>query len=278
MIIMISPAYPWQAQQWSQLTLAQDCNRLPHALLLAGQFGLGIKHFAYNFAMKLLCQEPVSNAACGQCKSCVLARVGNHPDILQIMPEGKGKQIRVDNIREMIGFIQLSSAIGNYKIAIIDSADAMNKSSANALLKTLEEPPSDSIMFLVSHWPANLLVTIRSRCNRVNFTVTYDEDAVNWLMRRKNLEHDKAEELLVTAEGRPLFAEELSSGSIISNRTSTLEDLDMLIDEKIDVVKLAKKWQDYGATDVLQWMLAGFNTMVRLKLAIETAQKQQHCF
>jgi len=267
---MTNSVYPWQSKQWSQLTLAHDSNRLAHALFLVGQAGLGIEQFAYTFATKLLCREPVKNLACGQCKSCTLAKVGNHPDIIRIVPEGLGKQIRVDDIRELISSIQLSSASGLYKIAIIDPADAMNKSSANALLKILEEPPGDAIFFLISSRPANLPITIRSRCNRVNFTKTFDEDAISWLMDRTNLAHDKAEELLVMAQGQPILAEELSSSDIMTNWNSILEDLSSLIQEKIDVIKLAKKWQDYGAADVLQWILAGFSTMAHLKLTNNT--------
>ncbi len=275
---MTNSVYPWQSKQWSQLFLAHDSNRLAHALLLVGQAGLGIEQFAYTFASKLLCRKPASNLACGQCKSCTLAKAGNHPDIMRIVPEGQGKQIRVDDIRELISSIQLCSASGLYKIAIVDPADAMNKSSANALLKILEEPPGNTIFFLISSRPAYIPITIRSRCNRVNFTKTFDEDAISWLMERTNLDHDKAEELLVIAQGQPILAEELSSSDIMTNWDSILEDLSSLIQEKIDVIKLAKKWQDYGAADVLQWMLAGFNTMVRLKLAIETDQNSNIVF
>ena len=146
--------FPWQVAQWQLYEHAIANNRLAHALLLSGPAGMGKNRFANFLAASLLCNAPDEHLyPCNQCKSCTLYNAGNHPDINYIQPEDEGKQIRVELIRELIEFINLKSQYERYKIAIIDPAEAMNRSAANTLLKTLEEPPALSMLILVSHRP-----------------------------------------------------------------------------------------------------------------------------
>ena len=163
--------------------------RIPHALLFAGDEGIGKRLTALNFAKAVNCLGPEvddlfsaagaeSNDtpdsgmtdACDQCASCSKIEKGNHPDMFMIVPEGDGGQITVSAIRSLEESLSYKPFEGNWKIAIIDNAEKLNPSAANAFLQTLEEPPPQSILILVSSRPEMLLPTIRSRCRRINFS------------------------------------------------------------------------------------------------------------
>ena len=140
--------YPWQYEQMQSLWSMCKQKRLPHALLFSGPEGIGLKQFTLSFAMKILCQskDNQSKVACGKCKSCELFEARSHPELKVILPKEKGKLIRVDQVRELIDYVSFKSFSGSIKIGIINPADAMNRNTANALLKTLEEPPAQSML------------------------------------------------------------------------------------------------------------------------------------
>jgi DNA polymerase-3 subunit delta' len=261
---------PWHEEQWQQLQLAKTNDRLPHALLLEGPKGIGISHFSQCITHNLLCQShDTSILSCDSCKACHLLHAGNHPDVRFIVPEEQGKQIKVDQIRKLIEFINLMSQYGQYKIAIIKPADNMNKSTANALLKTLEEPPAQSLIILLSHRPNLLPVTIRSRCQSIRFNPTFDKASINWLQNKIN-DIEKTNELLKEAQGAPLVALALSENDILDQRNSILNDLKLLQDKQCDPVEIAAKWNKYNAADVLQSLLQIINTMTKVKLKNKT--------
>ncbi|MEW6213808.1 MAG: DNA polymerase III subunit delta' [Nitrospirota bacterium] len=154
--------------------------RIPSSYLFAGESGIGKKFTAVNLAKTLNCQNPPSPPfrkgglggfeidCCDECSSCKKIDAGVHPDFLLIAPEGG--QIRIEEIRAIDDILSFKPFEGRKKIVIIDEADTMNPYAANAFLKTLEEPPKDSLIILISSNPDRLPDTIRSRCSRVNFT------------------------------------------------------------------------------------------------------------
>lgn len=259
--------YPWQAKQWQSLQALRESNRLAHAILLTGQEGIGLGQFVYSFAASLLCQQPASNGqACGECKSCLLYQADTHPDIVKLSPEEKGKQIKIDAIRELIDYIHLSSQYGKAKLAVIEPAEAMNRSSANSLLKTLEEPPPGSIIFLLAHQPALLPVTIRSRCQKVVMPPAGDEQMLAWLAEQPGVDSAQTGKLVELAEGLPLKALELLQSETLAQRQIILEDLIQLKNGQLDPVETAEKWQGFGISEVLQCLLRFFYSMTRLKI------------
>lgn len=153
-------------------------HRLPHALLLIGQRGLGKFTLAQAFANSLLCETQRGDGlACGKCLACNWFAQGNHPDYRLLQPqalaeegeaeEGKKKasqQITIDQVRGLDDFFNVGTHRGGLRIIVINPAEAMNRSTANALLKTLEEPPPSTLFLLISNEPIRLLPTIRSRC------------------------------------------------------------------------------------------------------------------
>lgn len=172
---------------WAQLQRARQDGRLPHALLLTGPAGIGKLDFAEVVAASLLCDSPGNDGiACGTCTSCTWHTSGNHPDFRRLRPEAyedeivveddgkaaaktdrkKSEQIRIDQVRALESFIQVGSHRGR-RVILIEPAEAMNEATANALLKSLEEPPEGVHFLLVSHAAERLLPTVRSRTRAV---------------------------------------------------------------------------------------------------------------
>ena len=145
--------FPWQQKEWRQLCRAKESGRLPHALLFSGLAGIGKTQLADYFSRLLLCQQFQTeyDPKC-QCHSCRLAEGRAHPNVLWITPEKEGQAIKVDQIREVSDFIYQSARQGEYNIVVIHPANQMNVNAANALLKTLEEPPHGSLLILISQY------------------------------------------------------------------------------------------------------------------------------
>jgi DNA polymerase-3 subunit delta' len=170
-----------------QFRKAWDSRALHHAWLLAGPRGVGKAHFARAAATRVLAQAAGPNFDAPGLDTpedhpiAKLIAAGSHPDMrwLQRLENEKtgniSRNIKVDQVRELGEFMALSPAMSNWRVAVIDSVDELEPSAANALLKMLEEPPPNTIFFLVSHAPGRLLPTIRSRCRRVQFHPLSDD-------------------------------------------------------------------------------------------------------
>lgn len=216
--------YLWQQSQWQQLQGQIQGQRLPHALLLTGQQGLGKRYFAEQLAASLLCKQvDSSNAACGCCASCHLLAADTHPDMLRLEPEDPGKAIKVDDVRALCQTLTMTSQYGGYKVAIIDPAEQMNINSANSLLKTLEEPTAQTLLILVTASVDRLPVTIRSRCQSIHFERPTHEQSQQWL-NEQGVEGDIAL-LLNLAHGSPLLAKMLADQALLEQRQGLMNAL-----------------------------------------------------
>lgn len=265
--------YPWQETQKQRLLELQKQDRFPHALLLCGPEGIGLNQFAQTFAMQMLClsKDTASENACGNCQSCLLFNAGSHPDVSIIEPEEKGKQIKIAQIRELIKYVTLKSFSEKIKIAIIEPADAMNRATANALLKTLEEPPSQSMLFLLSHRPSSLPITIRSRCQRIDFAPAYNETASSWL-KQQSVESNLSPELLLRLSGGgPLKALSLVEEGQLEHRRTLVKDLKLLSQKNYDPVQIASSWQALGVENIFVGLMRIIQDLIRLKLLQERA-------
>jgi len=191
-------SFPWQADPWARLT--RRAETLPHALLLRGRQGIGKTGFANAFAQWLLCESRLPAGACGSCGSCGWFAQGTHPDFRLIEPEalaetGEGEeagprrgaerrprqQVTVEQVRQLADFVNVSAHRGGRKVVVLHPAESMNVHAANALLKTLEEPPSRILFLLVCHRPGRVLPTILSRCEQVPMPVPDPVAAEGWL-------------------------------------------------------------------------------------------------
>jgi DNA polymerase III subunit delta' len=191
----------------SLLSRAIARNTLPPALLLAGPAGIGKRRAAVAVAAAVNCLQPKPSGsleldACGECASCRRIERGVHPDVIVVEPGDSGA-IKIEQIREVIDRAGYRPFEGRRRVVIIDEADAMVPAAQNAMLKTLEEPPSASVFVLVSSMPDALLGTVRSRCPRLRFGTLTPAEVADVLMR----DHDYAE-----AEARAAAAD--ADGSI----------------------------------------------------------------
>ena len=203
---------------------------LPHALLIHGPRGVGKYEFAQDVAGLLLCPDSNKNSpcpeACGKCSPCLLYKLGNHPDFFLIQPEADAvdaaegdestesapapdkrknpsKQIRIEQVRDLLQTIQTGTHQGGRRVVLITPAESMNAATANALLKTLEEPPPDTILLLLSSEPDRLLPTLRSRCQSIALAEPDHGLALDWLKSERVAD---AEAQLALAGGAPLLA------------------------------------------------------------------------
>ncbi len=258
--------FPWQQSHWQHLNTSRQAGRLPHALLFTGVEGAGLRQFAEAFARKLLCEQEGSEYACHRCRACALTRSGSHPDLSLVEPEAAGKQLTVDLIRDMLQFVFLKSHAGRYKIAIIDQADAMNRFAANALLKTLEEPPPQSLIILIAHQPSRLPITIRSRCQTLDFTVQHSAEVIDWT--RNHIENQSIDaETVLAITGSPLSAVELANGDGFEQREQVIQDLELCFDNRQSLLTTAKRWSDIEPTQLIAMLQGLFHDMLKLKIA-----------
>jgi DNA polymerase III subunit delta' len=201
---------PWQAQNWSRVNEARRDGRLAHALLLAGPGGVGKRSFARRLAASLLCESRSEDGTpCGQCRGCAQFNAGTHPNLLWVVRElnreGREKRdISIDQMREVMDRLALSSHYGAARVVVVDPADALNASGVNALLKTVEEPPPGTHIVLLSQRPMALAPTLRSRCQRLSFALPDAATAQAWL--RAQAPQIDAAAALRDAGGAPLIA------------------------------------------------------------------------
>ncbi|MBT9540208.1 DNA polymerase III subunit delta' [Thiobacillus sp.] len=237
--------YPWLESAWLRLLATRA--RPAQALLLAGPRGVGKGALAQAWAQTLLCEAPQPDgAACGTCAACHWFEAGTHPDfhVLTLQEkttkEGETRMataIEVDQAREAVDFVRLSTYRAGNRVVLVDPADTLNIASANALLKVLEEPPLNTVFVLVSDQPRRLLPTIRSRCARFDIGLPSEALAATWLASQGVVD---AASLLALAGGAPLDAQGWG-GAELEERRGVLEGLARL--DQLDPVTLGERWK-----------------------------------
>ena len=152
----------------AQLRRSLERGRLAHAYLFSGARGTAPEEVARLLAQALNCLEK-EHDACGRCDSCQRIAAGTHPDVHWVRPESKSRRITVDQLREFEQTVNFKAASARVKVGIVVDADCLNEEASNAFLKTLEEPPAQTIIILLTAEPQRLLPTILSRCLRIAF-------------------------------------------------------------------------------------------------------------
>ena len=182
------------------ISSAVENNRVSHAYILNGERGSGKKMLANLFAMTLLC-ETGDNEQCGKCHSCKQAESGNHPDIIRVTHE-KPNSISVDDIRTQVNnTVDIKPYQGPYKVYIIPQADMMTPQAQNAILKTIEEPPSYAVFLLLTENAETLLPTINSRCVMLKLRNIKDTLIKKYLMENLEIPDYKADMCTAFAQG-----------------------------------------------------------------------------
>lgn len=237
----------WLDDAWRRLASAIEQQRLHHGLLIAAPAGLGKRALASALAAAALCtQRRTDGHACGSCRSCLLLAAGSHPDCvrigLELRDDGKLRsEIIVEQIRVLSQRLSMSSQFGGWQVVLIDPADRMNPSAANALLKTLEEPSAATVLVLVADDPSRLPATIRSRCQRIDLVAPSREEALAWLRSRK-LDAAKAHAALDASLGNPGLALEWSADETLALRRACADDLAALGDGRKSAYEIAERW------------------------------------
>jgi DNA polymerase III subunit delta' len=174
-------------------------NALAHAYLFSGQAGIGKKKTAFALAAAVNCLNARPEGGCGACPSCRKVDTLGHPDVHVLLPDGD--EIKIDQIRQVQADFALKPFEGQKKVLIVDNAETMNAASSNAFLKTLEEPPGDALIILITAMPQSLLPTIRSRCQEITFHPLSRNTLARALMRMRGLSEEDAWFIAALAQG-----------------------------------------------------------------------------
>jgi len=261
---------PWQESLWARIGPNRGVHH--HAWLLRGPEGIGKGQFARALAAAWLCQRPAQDgSACGQCDACGWFVAGNHPDFRRLTsaarlqqegeealadsegePAGERKaasqQITIEQVRALGQFFSLTTHRAGLRVLLIEPAEALNTAAANALLKTLEEPPAGTRFLLVSSQARRLAPTLVSRCLPVTVPVPPPLEALAWL-RSQGVA--PAEQVLAQAAGRPLRALALAGSGEIAERSQFLK---VLADPDFDPHALAEKAARESLGAWTEWM------------------------
>ncbi|MCB1858945.1 MAG: DNA polymerase III subunit delta' [Gammaproteobacteria bacterium] len=260
-----SQLLPWHSEIWERIQTSRRLDRLPHALLLTGAKGLGKRCFAEVLAGSLLCHSPqASGEPCGVCRDCHLFNAGTHPDFQVIEPEEPGKVIKIGAIRDYTNKVVLTAQGGGFKVVLVEPADAMNRSAANSLLKTLEEPVDRTLILLITSAPVRLPATVRSRCQHLKMKMPERTLAVNWLTQQ--IMGDCNPQLLLDfACGAPLLALSLSSSDVLEVRIKLFEQFAAILNNELNPVVVASEWGKLDAAQVIGWYTGWLIDCLRLQ-------------
>ncbi len=270
--------FPWHREPLRRVLAQRD--RMPHALLVHGPSGIGKVEFARALAAAALCESPRDGLACEACASCHWLSQGNHPDYREIVPEASAEEeegeaepaakadkakslvIKIDQIRAVSDFIALTTHRAGYRVLLIHPAEALHPAAANALLKTLEEPPPHTLIVLVSDQPARLLATIRSRCRPLPLQAPPRDEALEWLREQGVAD---AEAALAAAGGAPLLAQELAQPEEAELRKRLLAELSR--PGGADPLSFAAGVDRAGVERFIYWMQTWVYDLLRVRLA-----------
>lgn len=246
--------YPWQHALWQQISQQLRINRLPHALLVSGVKGLAKNTFSQHIVASVLCLSPNEDrSSCGSCHSCQLLEAGSHPDHIEIRPEERGKQIKIEQIRNLRDKQQLTPSVSQWKTIVISPADNMNVSSSNSLLKLLEEPQHNTVLILISGHPEKLPITIRSRCQNYHLVSPTPATALDWITHHTDYKADSStlEKLLQLAKGAPLAVIDMLNEGMLEQYKQIEEDFNLILQNKVNPIVLAATWLKYDLLTVL---------------------------
>ena len=280
----MSPSvFPWLQDSWLQLQQLRA--RLPHALLFYGPEGIGKTDFVESFAQSLLCEAvQVDGHACGSCASCGWFVQYNHPDYRRVRPEaldgeaagedgeaveekksakaGKmpSKEIKIDQIRALADFMNVSTHRSGMRVVLLHPAEALNTAAANALLKTLEEPPPQTVFLLVCNRLDRLLPTTLSRCRKFALALPSHEAGLAWLQQQQVKDADV---WLSEQGGAPLAALQAAQGE---GRESMDELLRCLSQPGIELaLKTAERLQKLPLAELVGWQQRWLYDLLALK-------------
>lgn len=256
------PLLPWLKPNWEHLYSYIAQKRIPQALLITGNRGLGKQHLANQFAFSLLCANPQADGlCCGSCDSCKLLSAETHPDFINIQPEEIGKSITIGQIRNLIMQLTLKPQFEAYRVVIVSPADQMNNAAANAFLKCLEEPTERTIIILLTDKPAKLPATIVSRCQKLMVNTPAKDMTIAWL-KQQNIEENR-DLLFGLARGAPLLAQQYANEGYISMRHECFKAWMGIAKQQCNPVIVAEDWHKLPVSPLLFWLTSWIIDLIK---------------
>jgi len=229
----------WLSPAIASLRTAYAAGRMPHGLLIHDSPGAGGDWLATWAASLAMCTIP-TDAPCGHCAGCRRVAADQHPDLVRIHLIEDSRQLRIEQVRELADELSLTSHQGGYKVGILSPADALNRFAANALLKTLEEPPARTLLILVASQPSRLPATILSRCQRLRVRTPTRAEGLEWLQATRG-EGDWNGVLDVLGEA-PFLAVEADMKALPALGSETRRTLEEIEAGAADPVATADRW------------------------------------
>ena len=270
----LTPCPPWLLQDMSQLLDRSSRGRLPHALLLTGIAGIGKRAFSQCLAETLLCQKPSPKGACGECDACRQLLADSHPDFRKLVPEGANAAIKVDPVRALVEWLQLTASQSSYRIALLEQADTLNRNAANSLLKTLEEPGDHAVLILSATRAGALPATVRSRCQKITLKMTDQSAAIAWLGGKV----DDPALALLEASGGPYLALANASEEHLAAKELLLRAWHDLFLHKGSVGRISDSLSNLDTSLCLatfsRWCLVASKQREKLDVGLNPAVKQ----
>lgn len=291
---------PWHAGALASLQAEARADRLPQTLLLCAPTGTGLSHFADVFTAWLFCERRGEDTrACGSCRGCRQWLSRGHPDALTLLAQGAGQEITVDAVREAIDSLSLARHYAGYRVVRLHPAEALNRSAANAFLKTLEEPAVGTVFLLLSEQPRSLPPTVRSRAQIRQLPMPDEAGARQWLREQGCVDTETA---LQRFPGQPLNAlaqQDNASGALYEHvLRNSIENPSQLTDnaKKVSETREAalaflnwlatRQWQDareslqggtaqQAATRSAEIAVAGYRLALDARAAIKSYTQPQ---
>lgn len=271
--VLSSGVCPWLRAPLCKLEAAQDGGRLAHGWLFAGPRGIGKINLALTSARRLLegSNRQLESLRADQAAAAMAERhvpADHHPDLHWLFPESGRRTLTVDQIRAAINALVLTSHAGHGKVLVLETADAMTASAANALLKTLEEPSTRTYLLLISHQPGRLPATIRSRCQSLAVPCPPAAETVAWLRESDTGAGTVDWEMLVTlAQGAPFRAIAFRDSDYVNKNKYLSKQIKLLYENKIDPQKIADEWLKGDIELSLSWLSTRLQAVIRARLA-----------
>lgn len=235
---------PGQEHAVEQLRRAAESGSPTHAWLMTGPPGSGRSNAARAFAAALLCER---GTGCGECHACRTVLADSNPDVTTVVTENVTYMI--EDVRELITKAQDRPASGAWRVIIMEDADRMTERTTNVLLKAIEEPPPHSVWILCAPSPADVLVTIRSRCRNVNLRVPSRESVIELLIRRDGLSPEQADFAARVSQGHIGIARRLARSEETRKRRETTVRIPFALKSASDAVRAAGTLVDLATAE-----------------------------
>ena len=262
--LALNPPHAWLEEPWQELLHAIAQQRVGQAWLVTGAPGMGQLDLVKRFAAALACTSPLSTLEpCDECKHCQLLAAGNYPDLITLQPETN--TIKIAQVRELINTVSTLPTLSSTRLVIIEPAETLHRSAANALLKTLEEPTPNTVIVLISYQPHRLPATVISRCRRLHCAMhTPQVSAI------AAVNDDAAASLaLALCDDAPLAAQAFQGSERWQQRQTLLAALWQIGEQGTAALAQSKQFEIIAIEEIIAWLYYVTVDLIRLQHGLQ---------